>query len=244
MNPQFQNVKSLNISCDKKKLDGSLIRWPYLIETFTHQDINYQIRPIDKTDVEEVVAMFNNYYPHLFSSSRQDMQQQSFYESKVAMLADWESDSINKEYFIGVFEDLTNNHLAFAFGLFRDSFDKAIKGMAMVIHKDYRHTKLASYYVDYLVKFLEESGCDYVSVGISSSDLIAQNMAFKMGLRPGGIMPGAFRWSHDGEHYYRDMLIYFYKFCNGAEKYSTKPADWQLDSRIEHFRKLYDDIDI
>ena len=50
-----------------------------------------------------------------------------------------------------------------------------------------------------------------------------------------GISPGETRRSYDGKTYFRDALIAFYKYYNGAEKYSADIKDWELLPELRAF---------
>ncbi len=232
MKPCFENVEAPKISCKTETLDLPPVRWPKKIEEFEHQNKKYRIRPIDLKDIPIVASLYNTYYPHLYQSSRHFLLEESFYKTEAALLSNWESDSLEKNYFIGLIETVPENEIIFAFGAWKDPHDRMIQALAIVLKPEYRGVDLAHYPMDYLNRIIEESGVDYAFGTAQARDVIAQKICLRGGYKFGGIMPGAFRWSFDGKTYYRDMLIYVYKFFNGAEKYSTKPKDWQLADKV------------
>ncbi len=232
MKPCFENVEVPKISCKTETLNLPPVRWPKKIEEFEHQNKKYRIRPIDQKDIPIVVSLYNSYYPHLYQSSRHFLLEESFYETKAALLSNWEVDSLEKNYFIGLIETVPENEVIFAFGAWKDPHDRMIQALAIVLKPEYRGVNLAHQAMGYLNHIIEESGVDYAFGTAEARDLIAQRICLRGGYKIGGVMPGSFRWSFDGKTYHRDTLIYMYKFFNGAEKYSTQPQDWQLVDKV------------
>lgn len=241
MKLEFSNVTAPSISCETQRLDTRTIVWPLRTSTFVHHGVSFSIAPIDGGDIDDVVDLYRRYYPHLYRSERHGLLDREFYETQVAWRSRWEVDAAAKEYLMGLIRRVDTGEAIFAFGLRRDRYDVVLQGIAIVMKPDYRGSFITHHYVEYLDEIVIKSGADYMFGTAQVKDVIAQRVALRGGFRLGGIMPGAFRWSYDGQTYYRDMLLYMYRFLNGSERYSTQPCDWRLTDKLKdaHLR-LYD----
>jgi RimJ/RimL family protein N-acetyltransferase len=233
MKPCFENMKAPPISCEMQRLTLPPVVWPKLVDTFEHEGRAYRIRPIDTPDIPAVAALYSTYYPHLYKSSRHYLLGEAFYREEACLLSSWQEDAGRKAYFMGLIETADTGEAIFAFGSCRELYDRAIQNLAIVLKPEYRGTFLTHHYLKYLEEVFRQSGVDYVYGTAQARDVIAQKLALKAGYKVGGIMPGAFRWAVDEDAYYRDMLVYMYKFYNGSEAYSTKPEDWCLDEEVK-----------
>lgn len=228
MKLDFNIVKDFKFSCNSHPLNEPPLAWPRLIKEFEHQGKQYRIRPIDTDDIETLLEIYRNYYPHLFQSQRHYFLEKSFYENEVSLLSRWEEDRYKKHFFVGVIEMLPQKEIIFGFACRKDPYDRVIQNLALVLKPEYRGYFLSNEYIRYLDELWERSGVDFVYGEVDSKEVMAQKLVLKIGAKVGGIMPGCFRYTFDGENYVRDMLIYMYKFYRGSEKYSTSPAEWNF----------------
>lgn len=240
MRPHFENVTEPRLSCAKRPIDQPPIRWPHLESTFAHRDETFRIRPIARADIAKVCGLYNEHYPHLYGSSRHYLLDPSFYEKEAALADHWDTHAETKDYFFGLFERVEDGQCVFAFGYYKDRHDRSMQALAIVMRPEYRGAFLTHQYIAYFDRVVEQAGFDYVFGTAQVRDVLAQRVALRAGFKVGGMMPGAFRWSFDGETCYRDMLLYMYRFCGDAESFSTQPADWQLTPKVaEAFRQLH-----
>ncbi len=216
-------------SCETKILNTQPVCWQRVVHTFTQREEKFVFRPLDEDDIAKVAELYRRYYSHLYMTTRHDFHDENFYRAEVALLSNWTEDAAKKLFFIGVIERVANKEIVMAFGAVRDRYDRVVQSLAVVVKPEHRGQHITRHYSRYMDELFESSGADCVWGTIDAKDVAAQRISLHTGCQVGGFMPGVFRWSFDRQTYYRDMLIYFYKYYNGAEKYSTKPADWVVD---------------
>ncbi len=216
------------VSCDTHALDLPPIRWPKLVESVTVNGHEHTLRPINWSDIEVVANFYRKNYPELYNSSRHFLMEPSFYEEHVAMLDAWERHHAERRYFIGLLERADTGALMVTFGFLRDAHDRTAQGLALVVEDEFRGQGFTRILFSYADRLLAASGVDYAFGHAQAMDDRGQRSALRGGWQVGGIMPGAKRVACDNGRYYRDLLVYMYKFYNGAERYTTRAEDWTL----------------
>lgn len=195
------------------------IQWPNISRVFEKNGQSFQIRPIDKKDIPFIAPFFKKFSPYLLGSIRQNFFEESFYQKEVALLSNWDQDSLEKLYFFGLLETLPENKLIMAFGCVRDAYDLVIQNLNVTLDTGFRGQDISIEYATYLDEVWQKCGTDYVYGFMSTRHTFSQKIFLKMGAQFGGVLPGIFRRTEDQKTYYRDTELSMYKFYNGAENY-------------------------
>jgi hypothetical protein len=89
----------------------------------------------------------------------------------------------------------------------------------------------------------DETNAEYLTSFCETWHSITQYLCFKQwGWKIAGIFPGnVTRWSGENSEY-RGCTVYFYKFINQGEKYSTKPKEWQMLPEIEKLWECLEEL--
>lgn len=206
------------------------IVWPKIIKEFEKDGIKYRIRPIDITDIDSVVEIYNQVMPYVLFSYNHDFLFQNLYHEQATLLSKWDEHAPTRRYFFGIIEEIETSKIIMAFGCRKDPYDLVIQNQAMVLLPEYRGNLFANIYIDYIDQIFEKSGADYVFGITSTQHVFAQKIVLFMGAGVSGFMPSFLRRTIKGKKYYRDHEVYVYKFYNGSEKYSVPLGDAKIYS--------------
>lgn len=210
------------------KLSAEPLMWQRDCQWFQHEGREFVLRPLEGRDADDIAELYRIHYPSLWGSQREQFHSPDFFRERVALAECWDADRASKDYMFVVIEELASGQIIYAAGYAKDDVNRSVQGLAVCMNPAFRGKGVVKATYDYFFKAIPAMGIDYFHGTASARDVIAQKMALNLGLRFGGIMPGCWKWSVDGEHYYRDMLIYMYRYFNGSEAYATKPDDWRV----------------
>jgi hypothetical protein len=208
-----------------RPIDAPAVRWVHEQRDVEHDGVALRWRPMATVDIAAVCALFTRHHPALCGSEAAWLRDPNFYRRRVA-LADADRD---REIFAVVFEHRGTGEPICAAVYRMHRRDRSIEGLPVVIHREWRRRGLlARLYPECWLPMMQKTGADYYFSGVSTRDVAAQKLGLAVGMRMGGLMPGAELWTSDGVNYYRDTLVYMYMFLNGAEALCTAPAQWQI----------------
>ena len=199
--------------------------WPRIEVDKCTDSTNWVIRPICQKDVNQVVQLFREYYPELSGSEREHFLEESFFNSDVALLDSWEESCREKLWFVGVLQEVESRKIFGAFSFRKGKYDRIVQGTAMVIETSRRNKSFFAGVYDYWYTMIPAMPLEYYFTEVSTRHVYAQKIAVRLGLKMGGLMPGAIRRSKSENSFYRDTLIYMYRYFNGAEQRATLPEN-------------------
>lgn len=215
------------------------IQWPNVTRLFDKEGQQFQIRPIDTADIPALAAFFKKFSPYLQGSIRQNFFEEFFYHTQAALLSNWEKDSIEKLYFFGLMESLSDKKMIMAFGCVRDAYDLVIQNLNVTLDPELRGKDFSTIYAQYLDELWQNCGTDYVYGFMSTQHTFSQKIFLKIGGKFGGILPGIFRRTLDQTTYYRDTELFMYKFYQNAEDYLKNLEDCEALPELElHLKEL------
>jgi len=239
---KYSPYKRMGKSVKTREIKDKKVIWPFYEKTLSNGKI--KIRIIEKKDINEVSDLWRMCYGELYGASlKYDwILYPERYEMNVAFRENWVYDSINKNFCMLIFEEIKECKILGAWGLYKDDRNLQIEFSFGIIHPKYRHEKngirIVSFAADYIKELEKESGAEYLTSFCETWHNITQYLCFKQwGFKVAGIFPGQFTRWNGGQTEYRACEVHFYKFLGDAEKYASKPNEWEL---LPEFKKLWD----
>lgn len=229
--PDFSKADTPDPPCKTEPLGKPPLRWELLRRTFEAKGRSFTIEPIHSRDIDGIARLYRDHYPHLWGSSRQCFFDPSYYEKEVALAESWSRHCVERDTFMGKIQ-ADDGELVFAFSVRKHPLNRSAQLLAMVLKPEHRGGFLGSRLGGYLDELIRSSGADYAFAQVAGRELLVQKLALRAGYKVGGVMPASVPRSYDGETYFRDVLVYMYRFYNGSEAYSTGHDAWGLPSRL------------
>jgi hypothetical protein len=239
---KYSPYKKLEKKTLLREISDKKVIWPFYEKTMSHGKVG--LRLLEKKDVDYVSELWRECYGELYGSSlKYDWVLYSEqYQNHVAFKENWEKDSEEKDFCMLLFENVEKNEIIGAWALWKDNRNLQIEFSLGIIHPEYRkdnqEIKIVSNVDDYIKTLEEQSGAEYFTAFCETWHNKTQFLCFKRwGFKIAGIFPGQFtRWNEE-QNEYRTCEIHFYKFIGDAERFVTKPNDWEL---LPEFEKLWD----
>jgi len=228
MELDFSQIPRPARSCADRPFAEEPLRWPRTVLALELDGAPYEFRPMHRDEVGAVRDLFAVHYPQLYRSSRHGLLEEAFYHEAVALLPDWDAEALEKPGFVGVVAPRGGHDPLFAALYLKDPYDPVIQLCAAILAPAARGKGLTRYYAAFTNLLLEQSTAEYAFATPHVKDTLIQELARAGGFKAAGVLPGAFRWACDERSYYRDAVVYIYKFLRGAERHSTAPGDWRL----------------
>lgn len=242
---QYQPYSPMGKTCMTRPIHDKKVIWPYAAVRMINS--RFRGRMLGEKDFEAAAELWRSAYPELYGSSSKYewLLYPEQYEGKVAVSEHWQEDRVQKAFCMPVIEDIhsgilaagalylkddRNLHVEFSFGAVQPAYRKGSSG-----------EKLPAAILDYLRQLEEESGAEYLSAFCETWHNISQYLCLKVwGWKLAGIFPGQYtRWCGSNNEY-RGCTVHFYKFLGEAEKYSSRPEEWEM---IPEVRRLWDVLD-
>jgi hypothetical protein len=93
---QYAPYMKMGTSCKTSKIREKKVVWPMTITEENFLGGKFRIRPIGKGDIDRVAELWRESYPEVYGSQHEWILFPEEYEGKVALIEDWEDDSVNK----------------------------------------------------------------------------------------------------------------------------------------------------
>ncbi|MHA2275262.1 MAG: hypothetical protein ACXAC2_05825 [Candidatus Kariarchaeaceae archaeon] len=239
---KYRPYRTMGTTCETREIKDKKVVWPHFDKILFNG--KYRLRILKKADVKEAAELWKMCYPELFGSSHKyawvlDPDQ---YENKIPFQENWEETKASKDHCMSALEDLKEKKLVSLSMITKDDQNLQIEYSLGCIHHDYREGKrgagLRYIAFEHLKKIEDESNAEYLTAFCETWHSITQYVCFKhWGWKIAGIFPGQVtRWA-SGNKGYRGCTVHFYKFVGDAEKYVTKPEEWEL---IPEVRKIFE----
>ncbi len=238
----YKPYSAMGKTCTTRPIGDKVITWPFIDETVFSG--RFKARMIGENDFVKAAELWKSAYPEIFGSTSKYvwMLYPDQYKDRVALAENWQRDSTEKEFCMPVIEDISSGMLVAGAMYTKDDRNLQIEFSFGAIHPEFRKgssgEKLTITVLQYLKLLEEKSGADYLSAFCETWHSITQYLCLKVwGWKLAGIFPGQYtRWC-GGNSEYRGCTVHFYKFVGDAEKYCSRPEEWQM---LPEVRKLWD----
>ena len=229
-----------------REINDKRVTWPFIEKTYGNNEI--QLRVIEKKDISEVSELWKKCYGELYGSSlKYDwVLYPERYEETVALRENWETDKIEKNFCMVVWENVNVKKIVGAWALWKDDRNLQIEFSIGIADPDFkkeknRETSLIVRSKDFINLIEKESGAEYLTSFCETWHNKTQYLCFKQwGFKIAGIFPGQYtRWNGD-QNEYRGCEVHFYKFLGDCEKYITKFEEWSI---LPEFKKIWDALE-
>ena len=243
----YQPYSQMGKTCATRPIHDKIIVWPYVDEQVLNG--RFRGRILGEKDFDKAAELWRSSYPEIFGSSLKYewLLYPDRYKGRVALSENWQDDRIGKDFCMPVIEDTSSGKLAAGALYTKDDKNRHVEFSFGAIHPEYRKgssgEKLFTSAISYLKRLEEESGAEYLSAFCETWHNISQYLCLKVwGWKLAGIFPGQYtRWC-GGNNEYRGCTIHFYKLVGDAEKYSSKPEEWEMIPEVKRLWNALEEI--
>ena len=244
---QYQPYSPMGKTCATRPIHDKKVTWPYVPEDMING--RFKRRMINQKDFDKAAELWRSAYPEIYGSSSKYewLLYPEQYGGKVAVSEHWQEDRMEKAFCMPVVEDVLSGVLAGGALYSKDDRNLHVEFSFGAIHPQYRKgssgEKLPAAILDYLKLLEEESGTEYLSAFCETWQNISQYLCLKVwGWKLAGIFPGQYtRWC-GGNNEYRGCTVHFYKLVGDAEKYSSKPEEWEMIPEVKKLWNVLEEI--
>lgn len=244
----YKPFSEMGNSCEKRRIEQKKIVWPNFEEKILGGQFEGTIRAktIGRNDIEEAAQFWRTSYPEVFGSHQEWFLFPEKYEENVVLMDDLESDRHKKKCWMPVLEDIETGNIAAAVLFTKEDKNLQIEASFFAIHPDYRKGANGNKFWIATFDFwkqLESTGAEYIVAFCETWHSITQFLITKkMGFKIAGIFPGNItRWYGENMEY-RGCAVYVYKFLGDAQKYITKPEEWNLTPEVRKLWNVLEEI--
>jgi hypothetical protein len=183
------------------------------------------LRPMEKSDVAEFCVAVRDSYPHLGLGRFAYMHQQGYYEQAARPVEGRDG--------TGIICGFSGGKLVYGLVSELDPVTRSIMIAAVFVTTEFRKNPpviaaLRAAHIN-MYHWFVRSNIEYAFTYCTASHTVSQTMMEEYGFKVGGIMPG-FALSKMGygielpveSDYYRENLVYYYRFFNDGEQLTNK----------------------
>ena len=217
-----------------KSIKDKKMSWPK-IEQMPILGGQYIIRPILEHEINEIVNVYREGYPELYSNTEADVV---LYPDSLLEYLNSNNGFMQGNRLMIVIEKMEEKKLVGAVIIKIDPGNMSAFWERGVIHPNYRGNKTFRALLTYCDKLTENTGAEYVSATAVTFHSASQKLLEELGWKTRGIFPGAMAiWNYD-DKYCRMSMVYFDKCYNGGEE--LIPKDIELTPKIEAISSCLD----
>jgi RimJ/RimL family protein N-acetyltransferase len=210
-----------------KSIKDKKMSWPK-IESGSVLSGQYVIRPIFEYEIDEIVNVYREGYPELYSNTEAEVV---LYSDSLLEYLNSKNGFMQGNKLMIVIEKVDEKRLVGAVIIKIDQGNMSAFWERGVIHPSYRGNKIFRALLKYCDELTENTGAEYVSATAVTFHSASQKLLEELGWKTRGIFPGAIAiWNYD-DKYCRISMVYFDKFYNGGEE--LIPKNMELTPKIE-----------
>ena len=235
---EYRPYKKLRNNSSTRLIRDKKVTWPDYKKYFNNDKICFRL--IEHKDIQIVSNLWRECYGELYGSPMNEswVLYPDLYNDYVVFRDNFNEVSMNKDYFMLIFENVLDSTIWGAWVFWKDDNNLQVDFGFGFIHPDFRHSNRDFNFEFYLQDFLDiiekESGAEYFTVACETFQSKTQFLCFKRwGFKIAGIFPGEVtRWNGE-QNEYRACIIHFYKFKPEIQKYISTTDEWNLLPEIQ-----------